>query len=73
MCDASEFVKPENRKSLVVVAQDATPVYLDASTGKILIKAETLDELRHRRLAKKAVQSGRAECVVELTGVGEAD
>ena len=34
MYDAELFTQPHIRKSLVVVAQDATPVYLDPSTGK---------------------------------------
>ena len=34
MYEAELFTQPHIRKSLVVVAQDATPVYLDPSTGK---------------------------------------
>ena len=43
MCQPEIFTKPEVRKTLAVVAQDAMPVYLDPSTGKILVRAEVLD------------------------------
>ena len=36
MCQAKEFVEESNRRSLVVTAHDAVPVYLDASTGKVI-------------------------------------
>jgi hypothetical protein len=71
MCEAAEFVKEENRKTLVVIAQDATPVYLDASTGKILVRASLLKELRLRRVAKKLVEQGRSSTLVQLTGISK--
>ena len=46
MCEADVFVQPGNREKLVIVAQDATPVYLDISTGKILVSDAVLDDAR---------------------------
>lgn len=62
MAEAELFVEPENRKTLTIVAQDATPVYLDRW-------AHVLDETKHRRLAKNLVEAGKAEHVVQLTGL----
>ena len=56
---------------MVVIAQDATPVYLDASTGKILVRASLLKELRLRRVAKKLVEQGRSSTLVQLTGISK--
>ena len=69
MCEAEAFCQPENRKTLVVVAQDAVPVYLDLSTGKILVTADMLDTLNHRRVAKKLAGLDNKAAVVELTGL----
>ena len=49
MCEPEIFI--HNRKSLVIVVQDATPVYLDLSTGKMLVRGEVLDACNLRRAA----------------------
>ena len=38
----------DHRKDIAVVTQDASPVYLDMSTGKVLVKESFLDERRNR-------------------------
>ena len=63
MCEPELFTQPENRRTLVVEAHDATPVYLDMSTGKVLVRAEVLDQMRHRRLAKKMAAEGNEQAV----------
>ena len=47
VADPKSFV--EHRRETAVVAQDATPVYMDMSTGKGLIRAAALDETRRRK------------------------
>ena len=47
VADAAGFV--EHRKDVAIIAQDASPVYLDCSTGKILFKTSFLDERQRRR------------------------
>ena len=54
---------------IAVVTQDAVPVYLDLSTGRVLVRVEALDETRKRRLAKRLSKEGKTEAFVELTGV----
>ena len=68
MCEAELFTQPGHRNKLVVVAQDATPVYL---AGKNLVRADTLEALRRRRLAKRIAQRDMAAAVVEPTGVAK--
>ena len=68
MCQAKEFVEESNRRSLVVTAHDAVPVYLDASTGKVVVRAEVLDEMRHRNLATKLAKDNSESALVMLTG-----
>jgi hypothetical protein len=66
MCEPDIFI--QNRKSLVIVGQDATPVYLDLSTGKMLVRGEVLDACNLRRAAKKARDKNRNISIVTLTG-----
>ena len=47
VADAEGFAA--NRKDVAIIAQDASPVYLDVSTGRILVKTEFLDERQKRR------------------------
>ena len=56
----------ENRSKIGVIAQDATPVYLDCSTGKILIDAANLDDVNRRRLQKRLRGAGVACSRVEV-------
>ena len=58
-----------NRPKIAVVAQDAVPVYLDLSTAKVLVKASSLDERRHRELLKRMIKQGTEELVLDLTGI----
>ena len=46
----------ETREDLPIAASDAVPVYLDISTGKILVSTSVLDAAAKRRLAKKKGQ-----------------
>ena len=57
-----------HRDEIDVVAQDAVPVYLDMSTGKVLVPSEVLDEVNRRRLQKRLIQEGKVD-PLELTGV----
>ena len=41
------------REDLPIVASDAVPVYLDSSTGKILVSTDVLSAAQKRRVAKK--------------------
>ena len=59
----------DNRKNIAVVAQDAVPVYLDLSTGKVCVKASSLDERRHRELARRMIKEGHDELVLDVTGI----
>ena len=43
----------EHREELPIVASDAVPVYLDISTGKVLVPAKVLDACARRQLAKR--------------------
>ena len=49
--DPDSFIK--HREDLPIAAHDAVPVYLDISTGKILVSTNVLDAVCKRRLAKK--------------------
>ena len=66
MCEPEIFI--HNRKSLVIVAQDATPVYLDLSTRKILVGGELLDACNLRRAAQKARDKDTKIPIVNLSG-----
>ena len=46
----ADFIK--HREDLPIAAHDAVPVYLDISTGKILVSTSVLDAICKRRLAK---------------------
>ena len=54
VADAQGLV--ENRRQLAIIAQDASPVYLDCSTGKVLVKTSFLDERQKRRRLRLAAQ-----------------
>jgi len=54
VADPAEFIK--HREDLPICAHDAVPVYLDISTGKILVSTSVLDAISKRRLAKKRGQ-----------------
>ena len=47
----AEFI--QHREDLPICAHDAVPVYLDISSGKILVSTSVLDAICKRRLAKK--------------------
>ena len=51
VANPAEFIK--HREDLPIVASDAVPVYLDISTGKVLVPAKVLDASARRQLAKR--------------------
>eukprot|EP00959_Pyramimonas_sp_CCMP1952_P424955 8901094-Pyramimonas_sp.AAC.1 len=58
VADAQGLV--DNRQQLAVVAQDASPVYLDCSAGKVLVRTSFLDERQKRRGLRLAAQEDTA-------------
>ena len=52
--DPDSFIK--HREDLPIAAHDAVPVYLDISSGKILVSTNVLDAISKRRLAKATGQ-----------------
>ncbi len=65
--DPDSFVN--NRSQTAVIAQDATPVYLDISTGKVMIRASALDAARRRLLEKRLAKVDLGDTVVNLAHV----
>ena len=54
VADPEAFIK--DREDLPICAHDAVPVYLDISSGKILVSTSVLGAISWRRLAKKKSQ-----------------
>ena len=65
--DPESFVN--NRSQTAVVAQDATPVYLDITTGKVMIRASALDSARRRLLAKRVPKVDSDDTVITFAHV----
>ncbi|CAK0807568.1 unnamed protein product [Prorocentrum cordatum] len=68
VADAQGLV--DNRQQLAVVAQDASPVYLDCSAGKVLVRTSFLDERQKRRGLRLAAQDPNAP-VPEIMSVAQ--
>ena len=51
VADPAKWIK--HREEMPIAAHDAVPVYLDISTGKILVSTGVLDAISKCRLAKK--------------------
>ena len=68
VADAAGLVA--NRSSIAVVAQDASPVHLDVSTGKVLVRHSFLDDRQRRRRERKLkAKNPAAFSVPETTSV----
>ncbi|CAK0899969.1 unnamed protein product [Prorocentrum cordatum] len=69
VADAQGLV--ENRRQLAVIAQGASPVYLDCSTGKVLVRTSFLDERQKRRRLRLAAQKDPSAPVPEIMSVAQ--
>jgi len=58
-----------NRATISLNFQDAVPVYLDLSTGKILVRYAHLDERHKRSLRKRRAAKGETEELPEVESV----